>query len=89
MTDREAIVRELSFEEEAAMYEQEARNVFAKEGNGGEAPMENQIIRRGMRVIKKARAALQERIDRDGSGADRTGEGRPTHERTASKGPEI
>lgn len=34
-------------------------------------------------------SALRERIGRDGSGAARTGEGRPTHERTASKGPEI
>lgn len=63
MSDREAR-REMSFEEEATLYEQEARKVFAKEDNIGEAPIENQIISRGMRIIRKARTALQERKER-------------------------
>lgn len=63
MSDREA-VREMSFEEEATLYEQEARKVFAKEDNIGEPPIENQIIRRGMRIIRKARTAMWQTAER-------------------------
>ena len=48
-------VREMTFEEEAALYEKEARELFAKENPGYEAPPINHTVRRGMRIISKAR----------------------------------
>ena len=51
--------REMTFEEEAVLYEQEAREIFAMEDSSdGEGPMVNQILRRGMRVIRKARELI-------------------------------
>ena len=61
--DRAEAVREMTFEEEAALYQQEAKTIFAKEDVGCEAPPINHTVRRGMRIIRKAReeiAALRE-----------------------------
>lgn len=54
----EKAVREMTFEEEAAFYEAEARAEFAKETGGGDSAGVNNILRRGMRIIRKAREAL-------------------------------
>ena len=51
-------VRELTFEEEAALYEKEARAEFLKEHNGADSPNVNSILRRGMRIIRKARELI-------------------------------
>lgn len=53
--------REMTFEEEAVLYEQEFREFFAVEdsSDGGE-PMINRILRRGMRIIIKARELIGE-----------------------------
>lgn len=56
-------VREMTLEEEVALYRQEAKAVFAKEDPTSEAPEVNNILRRGMRVIRKAEeriAAMQD-----------------------------
>ena len=56
-------VREMTFEKEAAFYREEARAVFAKEDPTCEASEVNNILRRGMRIIRKAEeriAAMQE-----------------------------
>lgn len=47
--------REMNFEEEAALFEKEARKLFEKEDGKSEASCENSIIHRGMRIIRKAR----------------------------------
>ena len=52
-------VREMTFEEEAALYEKEARELFAKENPGYEAPPINHTVRRGMRIIRKARDEIK------------------------------
>ena len=53
-------VREMTFEEEAKFYEKEARAEFAKETGNGDCSDVNGTLRRGMRIIRKAR----EDIDR-------------------------
>jgi len=61
--DRAEAVREMTFEEEAALYQREAKAIFAKEDTSCEAPPINSTVRRGMRIIRKAReeiAALRE-----------------------------
>ena len=61
--DRAEAVREMTFEEEAVLYQQEAKAIFAKEDTSCEAPPINHTVRRGMRIIRKAReeiAALRE-----------------------------
>ena len=52
-------VREMTFEEEAALYEKEARELFAKENPGYEAPPINHTVRRGMRIISKAKEEIE------------------------------
>ena len=52
-------VREMTFAEEAELYEKEARELFAKETPGYEAPPINSTVRRGMRIIGKARDEIQ------------------------------
>lgn len=51
-------VRELTFEEEALLYEKEARAEFAKENGNDDSAGVNNILRRGMRIIRKARALI-------------------------------
>lgn len=52
-------VREMTFEEEAAYYEAEARAEFAKENDSGsDSSSVNNILRRGMRIIRKAREEI-------------------------------
>ena len=55
---REKLTREMTFEEEAKYYEAEARAEFAKETGYGEGSMVNNILRRGMRIIRKARQEI-------------------------------
>lgn len=52
-------VRELPFEVEAALYEKEAMAEFAKENDkGGDCEGVNNILRRGMRIVRKARELI-------------------------------
>ena len=53
MTDR--VSREMTFEEEACLYEKEARAIFEQEKEGGEPRYDTNVLRRGMRIIRKAR----------------------------------
>ena len=53
--------REMTFEEEAEFYEKEARAEFAKETGGGDCSVANGILRRGMRIIRKARQEIARR----------------------------
>lgn len=55
----DGITREMTFDEEAKLYEEEAKWIFSteKEG-GGESPFVNQVVRRGIRIIKKAREEI-------------------------------
>ena len=55
---RENTTREMTFEEEAKFYEKEARAEFAKETGGGDCSVVNSILRRGMRIISKARQEI-------------------------------
>ena len=57
-------VKEMTFEEEAILYEKAARELFAKETPGEEAPPINHLIRRGMRIIRKARKEIKRRHGR-------------------------
>ena len=50
--------REMSFEEEAKLYEEEARAEFAKESGYGDIEGVNTILRRGMRIVRKAREEI-------------------------------
>ena len=52
------VTREMTFEEEAAFYEKEARAEFAKETGNGDCSKVNGILRRGMRIIRKAREEI-------------------------------
>lgn len=52
-------VREMTFAEETELYEKEARELFAKETPGYETPPINSTVRRGMRIIRKARDEIQ------------------------------
>ena len=52
-------VREMTFEEEAKFYEEEAKAEFAKETEGCECSRVNCILRRGMRIIHKARKEIE------------------------------
>ena len=52
-------VREMTFEEEAVLYEKAARELFAKETPGCEAPPINHLVRRGVRIIRKAREEIK------------------------------
>ena len=52
------ITREMTFEEEAAFYEKEAKAEFAKETGNGDCSKVNGILRRGMRIIRKARQEI-------------------------------
>ena len=54
----ERALREMTFEEEAKFYEEEARAEFAKETGDGESSVVNNILRRGMRIIRKARQEI-------------------------------
>ena len=49
---------EKCFEEEALFYEEEARAEFAKESGNGDCSKVNSILRRGMRIIRKAREEI-------------------------------
>ena len=51
-------VREMTFEEEALLYEKEARAEFAKENGNSDSEGVNNILRRGMRIIRKARELI-------------------------------
>lgn len=55
---REKTTREMTFEEEAVWYEKEARAEFAKETGNGDCSKVNGILRRGMRIISKARREI-------------------------------
>ena len=55
---RENTTREMTFEEEAVWYEKEARAEFAKETGNGDCSTVNGILRRGMRIIRKARKEI-------------------------------
>lgn len=57
-------VREMTFEEEAVLYEKSARELFAKESPGCEAPPINHLVRRGMRIIRKAREEIERKHGR-------------------------
>lgn len=57
-------VREMTFEEEAVLYEKSARELFAKESPGCEAPPINHLVRRGMRIIRKAREEIKRKHGR-------------------------
>ena len=52
--------REMTFEEEAAFYETEARAEFSKEIGNGDSSGINNILRRGMRIIRKAKTEIAE-----------------------------
>ena len=52
-------VREMTFAEEAELYKKEARELFAKETPGYETPPINHTVRRGMRIIRKAREEIE------------------------------
>ena len=52
---REKTTREMTFEEEAVFYEKEASAEFAKETGNCDCGGVNNILRRGMRIISKAR----------------------------------
>lgn len=58
---RENTTREMTFEEEAVFYEKEARAEFAKETGNGDCSKVNGILRRGMRIIRKARQEIANR----------------------------
>ena len=51
-------VREMTFEEEAAYYKAEAKAEFDKESGNGDCSKVNSILRRGMRIIRKAREEI-------------------------------
>lgn len=51
-------VREMTFEEEAVLYEKEARAEFAKENSSCDSDGVSNILRRGMRIIRKARELI-------------------------------
>lgn len=55
----ERTAREMTFEEEAVFYEEEARAEFAKETGNDDPAGVNNILRRGMRIIRKARQEIQ------------------------------
>lgn len=55
--------REMTFEEEAQVYEDEAGRLFRKEEQGSEPPFANCIVRRGRRIIEKARREIM--IEKD------------------------
>lgn len=57
----ERTTREMTFEEEASFYEKEARAEFAKETGNGDCSTVNGILRRGMRIIRKARQEIASR----------------------------
>ena len=48
----------MSFEEEAKLYEEEACAEFAKESGYGDIEGVNTILRRGMRIVQKAREEI-------------------------------
>lgn len=51
----------MTFEEEAILYEKEARAEFAKENGGSDSEGVNNILRRGMRIIRKARELIDDK----------------------------
>ena len=51
-------VRELSFEEEADLYREEVLLELAKETTNADSDSVNNILRRGMRIIRKAREEM-------------------------------
>ena len=55
MSEMVGTCREMTFEEEAQAYEDEAARLFRKEELGSEPPFANCIVRRGKRIIAKAR----------------------------------
>lgn len=55
MSEMVGACREMTFEEEAQVYEDEASRLFRKEAPGSEPPFANCIVRRGKRIIIKAR----------------------------------
>lgn len=55
MSEMVGTCREMTFEEEAQAYEDEAVRLFRKEEPGSEQPFANCIVRRGRRIITKAR----------------------------------
>lgn len=52
--------REMTFEEEAQAYENEARRLLENEIVGTEPPFANSIVRRGRRIIDKARREIKD-----------------------------
>lgn len=62
MSTENAVIsyREMTFEEEAKIYEDEAMSLFKKETEGSEPPFENCVVRRGRRIIVKARREIEE-----------------------------
>lgn len=58
MNENEA-VRELTFEEEANLYEEEVREILSQEKGDGESSEINNILRQGMRIIRKAREEIK------------------------------
>ena len=55
----EKTAREMTFEEEAVFFEEEARAEFAKETGNDDSAGVNNILRRGMRIIRKARQEIE------------------------------
>ena len=51
--------RESTFEEEAKIYEDEAMLLFEKEAKDAEPPFANCVVRRGRRIIVKARREIE------------------------------
>ena len=55
--------REMTFEKEAKFYEEEAQAEFAKETGNDDSAGVNNILRRGMRIIRKARQEIASRAE--------------------------
>ena len=58
MSEMVGTCKEMTFEEEAQAYENEASRLFEKEELGSEPPFANCIVRRGTRIIIKARKEI-------------------------------
>lgn len=60
MSNEICAYREMTFEEEAKIYEKEAMSLFEKETKDSEPPFENCVVRRGRRIIEKARREIRD-----------------------------
>lgn len=58
MNENEA-VREIAFEKDANLYEKEVREILSQEKGDGESSEINNILRHGMRIIRKAREEIK------------------------------